>query len=123
MTAAKRICSYLLAEDNPVNQKVAMALLTRRGHSVVVVGNGRLAVERSNAEMFDLVLMDLQMPEMDGWAASRAIRERERPNGVYLPIIALNCACNERRSRPVSGGRDGFRNRKAVRPGETLRRY
>jgi signal transduction histidine kinase/ActR/RegA family two-component response regulator len=79
----------LLAEDNPVNQKVATALLSRRGHRVEVVDNGRLAVERSKTETFDLILMDLQMPEMDGWEATRQIRERDGALGVRVPILAL----------------------------------
>ena len=72
-----------------MNQKVAVALLSRRGHSVEVVGNGQLAVERSKAEAFDLILMDLQMPEMDGWEATRQIRQRDRETGVRMPIVAL----------------------------------
>ncbi|MBN9663501.1 MAG: response regulator [Acidobacteria bacterium] len=79
----------LLAEDNLVNQRVATALLTKRGHLVEVVGNGRQAVERSEAEPFDRILMDLQMPEMDGWTATLLIRERERVTGGHVPIIAL----------------------------------
>ena len=79
----------LLAEDNAVNQLVASTLLRKRGHSVVSVENGRLAVERSAAETFDLILMDLQMPEMDGWEATRQILERDRSAGRFVPIIAL----------------------------------
>jgi signal transduction histidine kinase/streptogramin lyase len=79
----------LLAEDNKVNQMVATTLLRKRGHTVVPVENGRLAMERSAAEAFDLILMDLQMPEMDGWEASRQILERDRAAGRMVPIIAL----------------------------------
>ncbi|MGJ5816043.1 two-component regulator propeller domain-containing protein [Paludibaculum fermentans] len=79
----------LLAEDNVVNQRVAMALLKKRGHSVEVVGNGRQAVERSQSTFFDRILMDLQMPEMDGWTATQMIRERELTTGGHVPILAL----------------------------------
>jgi signal transduction histidine kinase/ligand-binding sensor domain-containing protein/CheY-like chemotaxis protein len=87
--APARLLHILLAEDNVVNQRVATALLSRCGHTVVVVGNGRLAVERSAAESFDLILMDLQMPEMHGWDAAREIRERDRSRGKHVPIVAL----------------------------------
>lgn len=86
---SSRSLHILLAEDNVVNQKVATALLSKRGHTVVVVNNGRLAVERSRAEAFDRILMDLQMPEMDGWTATHLIREQERGGDVRIPIIAL----------------------------------
>jgi CheY-like chemotaxis protein len=79
----------LLAEDNPVNQVVATSLLRKHGHTVVVVENGRLAVERAAAESFDLILMDLQMPEMDGWDATRRIREHQQSCGRRVPILAL----------------------------------
>ena len=87
--AAIESLRILLAEDNPVNQKVATALLRRRGHRVEVVGNGRLAVDRSGIEAFDLILIDLQMPEMDGWEATRQIRQRDGKRGVRVPILAL----------------------------------
>lgn len=87
--AKPRALRILLAEDNLVNQRVATALLEKRGHSVEVVGNGRQAVERSEAESFDRILMDLQMPEMDGWTATLLIREREHVTGGHVPIIAL----------------------------------
>jgi CheY-like chemotaxis protein len=103
-----RSLRILLAEDNPVNQKVAMALLTRRGHRVEAVGNGRLAVERSEAEAFDLILMDLQMPEMDGWEATRQIRERDGRTGVHVPILALTAhAMGTAQQDCLAAGMDG----------------
>jgi CheY-like chemotaxis protein len=105
-TASPRL-HVLLAEDNAVNQKVASALLTRRGHSFVVVGNGRLAVERHAVEDFDLILMDLQMPEMDGWDATRKIREQDRARGRRIPIIALTAhAMSHIREQCLDAGMD-----------------
>jgi PAS domain S-box-containing protein len=79
----------LLIEDNVVNQKVAMALLKRMGYSVEVANNGQEGLDRLNAETFDAVLMDCQMPVMDGYEASRQIRLREAGTEQHLPIIAL----------------------------------
>jgi signal transduction histidine kinase/ligand-binding sensor domain-containing protein/AmiR/NasT family two-component response regulator len=105
--AAARCLRVLLAEDNIVNQRVATALLSRRGHKVVVVGNGRLAVERTDTEAFDVILMDLQMPDMDGWSATQIIRERDGRRGVYVPIIALTAhAMSEAHQRCLTAGMD-----------------
>ena len=106
--ATSRTCLHLLlAEDNVVNQKVAAGLLSRLGHTLVVVGNGRLAVERTEAEEFDVILMDLQMPVMDGWTATRQIRERDGPRGAYIPIIALTAhAMSEAHERCIASGMD-----------------
>ena len=79
----------LLAEDNPVNQQVAVALLSREGYQVDVAANGREAVEMSGAREYDVVLMDCQMPEMDGFAAVTEIRRIECGSGRRTPIIAL----------------------------------
>jgi signal transduction histidine kinase/CheY-like chemotaxis protein len=79
----------LLAEDNAVNQRLAVRLLEKRGHTVVAVCNGREALAALQHERFDLVLMDVQMPEMDGFEATSAIREQERGTGAHLPIIAM----------------------------------
>ncbi len=82
----------LLAEDNPVNQKVAAILLRRAGHSVVVVATGAEAAEADARETFDLILMDVHMPVMNGYDAARAIRARERGTARHIPIVALTAA-------------------------------
>jgi CheY-like chemotaxis protein len=79
----------LLAEDNPVNQLVAVRLLERRGHQVTVAADGREAVAAVERERFDLVLMDVQMPEMDGFEATTTIRRAETGTGRHLPIFAM----------------------------------
>jgi two-component system sensor histidine kinase/response regulator len=87
IAASLRHLSILLAEDNPMNQKLATRLLEKRGHSITTVANGREAVEALNLNVFDVVLMDVQMPEMaqmpeiDGWKATQAIRRREQDTG------------------------------------------
>jgi signal transduction histidine kinase/CheY-like chemotaxis protein len=80
----------LVAEDNPINALVVRRMLEREGHDVEVVETGRAAVERTAARGFDLVLMDLEMPELDGYAAAHAIRARERVTGGHLPLCALS---------------------------------
>jgi len=84
--AALRI---LVAEDSPVNQRLARALLTRRGHVVMVANNGQEALDLLERETVDLVVMDVQMPDVDGLEAARRIRARERETGGHLPIIAM----------------------------------
>src|SRR4029077_16169326 len=76
--AAKRV---LLAEDNAVNERLALLLLAKRGHHVTVARTGVEALRLSDQESFDVILMDVQMPEMSGLEAARALRERERPRG------------------------------------------
>jgi signal transduction histidine kinase/ActR/RegA family two-component response regulator len=99
--------NLLLAEDHPINQKLAMAHLTRRGHRVVLATNGREAVEKTACEAFDAILMDVQMPEMDGLEATRRIRERERSTGRRVRIVAVTAhAMAEDRDRCLAAGMD-----------------
>jgi two-component system sensor histidine kinase/response regulator len=108
----------LLTEDNSVNQKLAVRLLEKRGHSVMVAGNGREAIEQLARESFDVVLMDVQMPEMDGFEATRRIRERERTTGEHVPIIAMTAhAMKGDRERCLQEGMDGYIS-KPLRPNE-----
>jgi len=81
--------TILLAEDNPVNQKVAIRMLEKRGHKVVTAGNGKEAVAAFERQSFDGILMDMQMPEMDGYEATAEIRARERETGAHIIIVAL----------------------------------
>jgi two-component system sensor histidine kinase/response regulator len=98
----------LLAEDNPINQTLARRLLEKQGHTVVVVPNGLAAVQALTEEEFDLVLMDVQMPEMDGWEAAAAIRAGENGTGRRVPIVALTALCDENdRRRCLQVGMDG----------------
>ena len=99
----------LLAEDNRVNQIVATRLAEKMGHSVVVAGNGQLALLLLATQPFDLVLMDVQMPEMDGLMAARKIRESEQSTPFHLPIIAMTAhAMKGDRERCVDAGMDGY---------------
>jgi signal transduction histidine kinase/CheY-like chemotaxis protein len=114
-TASLRV---LVAEDNAVNQRLASRLLEKRGHRVVVANNGREAVEALEKERFDLVLMDVQMPEMDGFEATAAIREKEKGSGNRQPVIALTAhAMKGDREKCIAGGMDGYLT-KPIRPQE-----
>ena len=107
--AARVSSRVLLAEDNVVNQRVALGLLTRRGHKVTVVNNGREALDALEREAFDLVLMDVQMPEMGGFEATAAIRARERDTGGHIRIVAMTAhAMNGDRERCLAAGMDGY---------------
>jgi signal transduction histidine kinase/DNA-binding response OmpR family regulator len=108
-TRAAHRLRVLVAEDNAVNRKLAEHLLTRRGHTAVMVTNGREATEALQQEHVDLVLMDLQMPEMDGFEATAAIRQRERASGRRTPIVALTAHAMEGdRQRCLDADMDGY---------------
>jgi CheY-like chemotaxis protein len=104
-----RSLRILLAEDSLVNQQLAVALLRGEGHAVSLANNGREAVAAAETGGFDLVLMDLQMPEMDGLEATAMIRARERNTGRHLPIIAMTAhALKGDRERCLQAGMDGY---------------
>ena len=99
----------LLAEDNPVNQVLAVRILSRRGHSIAVCGNGREALARLDQEKFDVLLTDMQMPEMDGFETAEAIRRREQETGDRLPIVAMTAlALKGDRERCLAVGMDAY---------------
>jgi CheY-like chemotaxis protein len=99
----------LLAEDNIVNQKVAVRLLQKEGHSVTVADSGGVVLEVLKRQAFDLILMDVQMPGMDGLEATIAIRRSEEISGDHIPIIALTAhAMPQDRDRCLSAGMDGY---------------
>ena len=99
----------LLAEDNPMNQRVLVRLLEKRGHNVTAVDDGRQALIALETGDFDLVIMDVQMPELDGFAATAAIRADEQGTGRHLPIVALTAhAMKGDRERCLASGMDGY---------------
>lgn len=99
----------LLAEDNRVNQKLAITLLEKWGHRVVLANNGIEAVAQARQQHLDLILMDLQMPEMGGLEATRLIREHEASMGIHTPIIAMTAnAMSEDRQRCLDAGMDDY---------------
>jgi two-component system sensor histidine kinase/response regulator len=106
--SARRL-EILLAEDNFVNQRLVMRCLEKRGHGVTVTSNGREALAALEKKRFDLVLMDLQMPEIDGFEATRAIRLQEQATGAHLPIVAMTAhAMKGDRERCLAAGMDGY---------------
>jgi CheY-like chemotaxis protein len=99
----------LIAEDNRINQVLARRLLEQHGHTVVVAGNGREALAEVESSSFDVVLMDVQMPEVDGLEATAMIRTNERSTGKHLPIIALTAhAMKGDHERCLAAGMDGY---------------
>jgi signal transduction histidine kinase/ActR/RegA family two-component response regulator len=105
----KKQLRILLAEDNAINQKIACHVLEKYGHHVTVAADGRLALSALDQAHFDLVLMDVQMPEMDGFETTGAIRARERGTDVHLPIIAMTAhAMQGDRERCIAAGMDSY---------------
>jgi CheY-like chemotaxis protein len=108
-TKAARGLSILLAEDNEVNQRLVVGMLGQHGHSVTVAATGREALALVDRQRFDVVLMDVQMPEMDGLEATAAIRARESSRGRHVPIIALTAhAMKGDRERCLAAGMDDY---------------
>jgi signal transduction histidine kinase/CheY-like chemotaxis protein len=105
----ERRLRVLLAEDNLVNQRLAASLLERRGHHVTIAGNGAEALDAAKRQVFDAVLMDVQMPEMGGLEATAAIRAHERDSGGHVPIIAMTAhAMKGDRERCLEAGMDEY---------------
>jgi len=104
-----RVLRILLVEDNPVNRKVAVGILQKRGHRVQTAENGLEALRALETALFDVVLMDIQMPEMDGLQATTAIREMERASGAHLPIVAMTAhAMKGDRELCLAAGMDAY---------------
>jgi two-component system sensor histidine kinase/response regulator len=104
-----RSLRVLLADDHPINQMVASRILEQQGHRVAIVGDGRAAVEAAGPGDFDVILMDVQMPEMDGFEALAAIRSAERGTGRHVPIVALTAhAMAGDRERCLTSGFDAY---------------
>ena len=109
VAAAGRPLHILLAEDNVVNQKVAARLLEKQGHFVEVASNGVEALAALESKIFDLILMDAQMPVMNGYNATEVIRERERGTGQHIPIVALTAhAMKGDRETCLNSGMDDY---------------
>jgi two-component system, sensor histidine kinase and response regulator len=105
----EKLLSFLVAEDNVVNQRLIARLLEKRGHNVVLVQNGREVLETLAQRTFDIVLMDGQMPEMDGFEVTKLIRRKEKATGTHLPIIALTAhAMAGDKERCLAAGMDGY---------------
>ncbi len=114
----RRALRVLLAEDNPVNRAVASRMLGKAGHQVVAANDGLEAVRLSEAERFDLILMDVQMPGLDGFSATQAIRTREEISGERVPIVALTAhAIQGYREKCLAAGMDGYLS-KPIQPAE-----
>jgi len=110
--------NILLVEDNVVNQRVASGLLQKRGHRVAVAGNGLEALKALEQDSYDLVLMDVQMPEMDGLETTAKIREMERHSARHQPVVALTArAMKGDLEHCLSAGMDGYL-AKPIRPEE-----
>jgi CheY-like chemotaxis protein len=105
----RKTLRILVAEDNKVNQRLVLRLLEKAGHSAELANNGREAVDMLDQGVFDVVLMDLQMPELGGLEATATIREHEKRTGARVPIYALTAhAMKGDRERCLAAGMDGY---------------
>ncbi len=101
--------NILLAEDNQVNQLVMQRLLTKRGHHVTIAANGRIACDLAQQQRFDLIFMDVQMPEMDGFEATAEIRRWQNQHHRRTPIVALTAhAMSGDQERCIAAGMDNY---------------
>lgn len=105
----KKPLHVLVAEDGLVNQRLAHGLLTKEGHRVTFAQNGAQALMQLRRSRYDLVLMDVEMPVMDGLSATEALRDHEKSSGVYTPVIALTS--NTNRDECLAAGMDAFLNK------------
>ena len=105
----QQLLRLLLAEDNIINQKLMRRLLEKAGHAVTLARTGRAALDALAQSTFDMVLMDVQMPEMDGFEATAAIRAGEQGTGAHTPLIAITAhAMRGDRERCLAAGFDGY---------------
>jgi signal transduction histidine kinase/CheY-like chemotaxis protein/ligand-binding sensor domain-containing protein len=117
----QRKLRILLAEDNAVNQVLAARLIEKRGHAATIVSSGREALAALEKDNFDVVLMDVQMPEMDGFETTAEIRKKEKATGKHVPIIAMTAySMSGDRERCLSAGMDSYVS-KPIRPDELFR--
>lgn len=101
--------TILLAEDNPINQTLLLRFLTKQGHNVKVAANGRIAVDEWEQAEYDIILMDVMMPEMDGLEATREIRAKEQTKGGHTPILAITANAMEGdREICINAGMDDY---------------
>ena len=118
---SRRHLNILLAEDNIINQKVAVHILEKQGHNVMVAPDGKKALEAWKKHDFDLILMDIQMPSLDGLEATARIREQEKKNNTYIPIVAMTAhAMKGDRERCIEGGMDDYVS-KPLKPEELIK--
>ena len=120
LNESRRKLRILLAEDNAINQKLAVRLLEKQGHEVTVANDGLEAVAAVGNGEFDVVLMDVQMPNMSGLEAAAAIRALERGTGKHVPIVAMTAhAMKGDREICLAAGMDGYLS-KPIKPGQLM---
>ncbi len=114
------ILNILLVEDDPINQKVASCIVKRENHIITIAENGEIGVEKYLNNTYDLVLMDIQMPVMDGIEATKKIREIEKESGRHTPIIAVTAyALESDKIRIMAAGMDNYLS-KPYKPNDLL---